>query len=135
MLDWVVFPPCELMMPNALKGECDDLQTMIAEQQVIPIVVFTKEKSENVQDLTLAAISLDLFDSFTPYEQLIIKTSAVLGETFTRTLLVIMLKYPDKQTFTKAIKHLFEEGVFECGSKYISSGGRFVSFMILYKCQ
>ncbi|XP_045468254.1 adenylate cyclase type 10-like isoform X2 [Harmonia axyridis] len=125
MKEWMIFPPCEMVTPNDIWDECEDFETMITDQHIVPIVVFRRDRSENVQDLTLAAISLDLFDSFTPYEQLIIKTAAVLGETFTRTLLVIMLKYPNAKTFTQAMRHLFEEEVFECGSKYISSGGRY----------
>ncbi|XP_044764563.1 adenylate cyclase type 10-like [Coccinella septempunctata] len=125
MQDWVIFPPNEMTALELLGMGQEYLGSMLTLDQVVPIVVFAKDKNENVKDLTLAAISLDLFDSFTPYEQLIIKTAAVLGVTFTRTLLVIMLKYPNMQTFNNAMRHLFEEGVFECGTKYISSGGRY----------
>ncbi|KAK9874397.1 hypothetical protein WA026_002744 [Henosepilachna vigintioctopunctata] len=122
MRDWMIFPKLNSSSSHRLSYDASFFKRR---QQVVPVISMTRDEKESAEDLTLAAISLDLFDSFMPYEQLIIKTAAVLGESFTRTLLVIMLQYPNTQIFTKAMKHLFEEEVFECGSKYISSGGRY----------
>ncbi|XP_018333099.1 adenylate cyclase type 10-like isoform X2 [Agrilus planipennis] len=86
--------------------------------------------NEDSTDLTLAAISLDLFDYFSPFEQLVIKTASVLGVTFTRSLLIIMLRYPNERLFEHAIKKLFEEEVFDCGTKYITSQGSYIKSRI-----
>ncbi|KAK5647176.1 hypothetical protein RI129_002068 [Pyrocoelia pectoralis] len=89
---------------------------------LIPVADMDSNFSENSDELTLAAISLDLFDSFPPYEQLVIKVGAVLGEIFSRSLLFVMLKYPSEQVLANAIRNLFEEEVLDCGSRYVSVG-------------
>ncbi|KAL3270561.1 hypothetical protein HHI36_021098 [Cryptolaemus montrouzieri] len=121
MNEWMVFPHLQKRGSRFTENESRD----DGKRHIVPIVTLTTNADEKTEDLSLAAISLDLFDSFTTYEQLIIKTAAVLGESFTRTLLVIMLNYPNMQIFTNAMLHLFQEKVFECGSKYINSGGRY----------
>lgn len=92
-------------------------------RKVVPVVQLSKNSVLKDNDLTLAAISMDLFDSFNPYQQLLIKTAAVLGEIFTRSLMIVILKYPNEQTFCSALQHLFEEDAFDCGTRYINSGG------------
>lgn len=90
---------------------------------VIPVADICENAALKNDQLTLAAISMDLFDSFTPYEQLVIKTAAVLGEIFTRDLLIVMLKYPNELNFCTAMARLYEEDAFDCGTRYVSSGG------------
>lgn len=97
----------------------------VQDSDIVLIATFSKKYVDKHQNsiITMAAITLDLFDSFSPYHQLIVKTAAVLGEIFTRTILLVLLQYPKENVFASAIRVLFEEDIFECGSRYINSGG------------
>lgn len=116
--DTYIFPD-----ENVLKIKPELSESMHDEVAAVPVVELCGKLDLSSNVLTLAAISMDLFDSFTPYEQLVIKTAAVLGDVFTRSLITVMLKYPNQQTLLTTIQHLFEEEVFDCGAKYISTGG------------
>lgn len=105
----------ELKMPNLKHAERGDTNSAVP-------VVELRDKSVGDYVVTLADIAMALFDLLAQHEQLIVKTAAVLGEIFTRSLLVTLLKTSDDKTFSAAIKRLFEEGVFDCGMVYISNG-------------
>jgi hypothetical protein len=92
------------------------------EKAIVLVAGFSKKYLEHSEE-TSTAVTLDLFDSFSPYQQLIIKTAAVLGEIFTRTTLIVLLKYPNENMLATAMKTLFEEEVLDCASRYVNSGG------------
>lgn len=100
-----------------------ELKLLNQHQQIQTVAHLSDKFKEQTEELTLAAISLDLFDSFAPYQQLVIKTGAVIGEIFSRSLLYVMLKYPNEQVFADTIMKLYEEEVLDCGTRYVNSGG------------
>ncbi|KAK9892138.1 hypothetical protein WA026_018337 [Henosepilachna vigintioctopunctata] len=74
--------------------------------------------------ITPNAIALNFFQSFPPYQQIIIKTASVIGDIFTRSLLTVILELRNNNVFTYAIKSLFDEEIFECGSKYFINNAK-----------
>ncbi|XP_044746145.1 adenylate cyclase type 10-like [Coccinella septempunctata] len=82
---------------------------------------------ENLRDMSPNALTLNFFESFPSYQQIIIKTAAVIGDMFTRSLLVFILELPNNNFFTYAIKCLFDEEIFECGSKYFINNAKVIS--------
>ncbi|XP_063908032.1 adenylate cyclase type 10-like [Zophobas morio] len=113
----------ELEVKYALTSETEYVFLQESEGKGIVIVAgFSKKYLERSEE-TSTAVTLDLFDSFSPYQQLIIKTAAVVGEIITRTALIVLLKYPNEGMLAAAIKTLFEEEVFDCASRYVNSGG------------
>ncbi|XP_044255355.1 adenylate cyclase type 10-like [Tribolium madens] len=94
----------------------------VDKKHLVLVAGFSKKYLEHGEE-TSTAVTLDLFDSFSPYQQLIIKTAAVLGDIFTRTTLIVLLKYPNESMLAAAIKTLFEEEIFDCASRYVNSGG------------
>ncbi|CAH0550453.1 unnamed protein product [Brassicogethes aeneus] len=89
-------------------------------EDIIPVAIFIDTITE-IGNLTLDAIIFEEYSIFTEYQQLVIKTSSVLGESFTRALLMIALKDPHDQLFANTIKTLFEENILDCGSKYMNA--------------
>ncbi|XP_045476697.1 adenylate cyclase type 10-like [Harmonia axyridis] len=82
---------------------------------------------KNLIDMSPNALTLNFFKSFPSYQQIIIKTAAVIGDIFTRSLLVVILKLPNNNFFTYAMKCLFDERIFECGSKYFINNSKVIS--------
>ncbi|KAF2896008.1 hypothetical protein ILUMI_10155 [Ignelater luminosus] len=118
--DKYIFPDAELLHERYI----DIRRKESGERKILwSVAQLSDNFKDQSEELTLAAISLDLFDSFAPYQQLVIKTGAVLGEIFARSLLFVMLKYPNEQLFANAIMKLYEEDVLDCGTRYVSSGG------------
>lgn len=88
-------------------------------------VIVAKLDSQGIfkdDEITLSIITMQLYNSFTPFQQLVIRTAAVIGQIFSRRLLSAMLGYPKEELLGETIKCLFEEEVFDCATKYITLG-------------
>ncbi|KAL3288227.1 hypothetical protein HHI36_002676 [Cryptolaemus montrouzieri] len=93
----------------------------------IRIAIIGNICQKQMKNLTLNALTLNFFKSFPSYQQIIIKTAAVIGDMFTRSFLIIILEIPNNSFFTYAIKCLFDEEIFECGSKYFVENAKILS--------
>lgn len=109
-----LFP--ELGMPDTKYAERGDTNAAVP-------VVELRDKPLCDKKVTLAEISVGIFHLLPQYEQSIVKTASILGDIFTRHVLVTLLKMSDDKSFSAAIKCLFEEDIFDCGMKYINNGG------------
>lgn len=93
----------------------------------IRLAIIEELHKENLGDMSPNALTLNFFESFPSYQQIIIKTAAVIGDIFTRSLLVFILELPNNNFFTYAIKCLFDEEIFECGSKYFINNAKVIT--------
>lgn len=104
-----VFPDISLIdFPDLPSEEGDD---------VIPIAILGAKFTMKEGDKTLDEITLDLFDSFSPYQQLLLKTGAVLGDTFTSFMLKQLMQNTPLIFFLQAVRRMFEEQILECEVK------------------
>ncbi|XP_017785074.1 PREDICTED: adenylate cyclase type 10-like [Nicrophorus vespilloides] len=62
---------------------------------------------------------MKIYDSLTSYEQLLLKCSAVIGEVYSREMLMYVMNSQDSLKTAKAVQKLFEIGVLGC------AGGKF----------
>ncbi|XP_057665067.1 uncharacterized protein LOC130899276 [Diorhabda carinulata] len=91
------------------------------------IVIGTVNKSFNLEDvdaeLAIDVIILKIFDGLTSYEQLLLKCSAVLGDTFPRDMLLYIMSSSAIQTTALAVQKLFEIHVLSCAKGDFIEGG------------
>lgn len=89
----------------------------------IPVVKVTAPLDTTNDNLTASAIIMQLYHSFTSHQQLVVRTAAVIGEIFSEKLLLAILGNPKETIFVEIIKDLFQKGVFDCATRYITCGG------------
>ncbi|XP_075981642.1 adenylate cyclase type 10-like [Anticarsia gemmatalis] len=70
---------------------------------------------ENIKvDMTMDAIILKTYDSLTPFEKMLIKCGSVLGEVFSRRMLLHLLQSNSPRKVAQAVAKLFSIRVLEC---------------------
>ncbi|CAG9833176.1 unnamed protein product [Diabrotica balteata] len=84
-------------------------------------------KTFNLEDvdpeLAIDVIILKTFDALTSYEQLLLKCSAVLGDTFPMDMLLYIMSSSAIRTTALAVKKLFEIHVLSCAKGDFIEGG------------
>lgn len=93
------------------------------EECAIPVAKLTSQGVLMDYDLPSSTITMQLYNSFTTFEQLVVRTAAAIGEVFCRKLLLAVLGNPKEECFIETIRHFFEEDIFDCATKYIKYGG------------
>ena len=83
------------------------------------VVKFSESFSFTEKFLTQNKVLMDWFDSFTPRQQLIMKTGCVIGELFSRQMLKVLMNSPSEEILAQGIRELFDESVLECGTYFI----------------
>ncbi|KAI4467419.1 testicular soluble adenylyl cyclase [Holotrichia oblita] len=68
-------------------------------------------------------LSTDFINKLSEFKLNLIKVASALGKIFSRFLLKLVFKYTYELEFANAIKYFYEEGIFECGSKYLTPEG------------
>ncbi|XP_063831003.1 uncharacterized protein LOC135080250 [Ostrinia nubilalis] len=80
-------------------------------------------------DMTMDAVILKTYDSLTPFEKMILKCGSVLGDVFSRRMLLHLLQSDSPRKVAKAVVKLFLIRVLEC------EGGDFTrdtSFVLIH---
>ncbi|KAJ2948304.1 hypothetical protein O0L34_g7541 [Tuta absoluta] len=65
-------------------------------------------------DMTMDVIILKTYDSLTPFEKMLLKCGSVLGDIFSRRMLLHLLQSDSERKIAKAVAKLFEIRVLEC---------------------
>ncbi|XP_046753179.1 LOW QUALITY PROTEIN: adenylate cyclase type 10-like [Diprion similis] len=65
-------------------------------------------------EIKMDVVILKMFDALSPLDQLLLKTAAVLGETFNRYMLTTLLESTTEREFALAIKRLYELKILAC---------------------
>ncbi|XP_060805393.1 adenylate cyclase type 10 isoform X1 [Amyelois transitella] len=65
-------------------------------------------------DMTMDAVILKTYDSLTPFEKMLLKCGSVLGEVFSRRMLLYLLETDSDRTVAQAVAKLFSIHVLEC---------------------
>lgn len=75
------------------------------------------------ENLTPTMIVMQLYDLFTNYQQMVVRIAAVIGEVFSRRLLLALLDTFSEACLCETFEKLFEIDVFDCATRYITCGG------------
>nr|XP_023016522.1 adenylate cyclase type 10-like [Leptinotarsa decemlineata] len=91
------------------------------------INICTLNESFNLEDvdpeLAIDVIILKTFDALTSYEQLLLKCSAILGDTFPRDMLLYIMSSSAIRLTALAVQKLFEINVLSCAKGNFIEGG------------
>lgn len=71
----------------------------------------------------IASLSVEIMNRLPAFELKLIKICSALGDIFGRPTLQLLFAYSSELDFAKAIKLFFEDGIFECGAKYLTTEG------------
>lgn len=89
----------------------------------IPVAKLTAQNAIMDGDVTSSRITKELYNSFTSYQQMVVRAAAVIGEVFNRKLLLAILSHQKENLFVEVIEQLFEKDVFDCATRYMTYGG------------
>lgn len=89
----------------------------------VDVVKLTTQNVTTDNDITSSGIMMQLYDSFTPHQQLVVRTAAIIGEVFSRELLLAVMGLSKEQYLVETIEQLFEKDIFDCATRYITCGG------------
>ncbi|CAG9563860.1 unnamed protein product [Danaus chrysippus] len=91
-------------------------QGSVAENEMIQMAVLTDTYDfENMKvDVKMDALILKTYDSLTPFEKMLLKCGSVLGEVFSRCMLLHLLQSDSPRKVAQAVAKLFAIRVLEC---------------------
>ncbi|KAB0803414.1 hypothetical protein PPYR_00384 [Photinus pyralis] len=104
------FRDSSAMLPTLIKKEKMEERNYISICTIVP--KFNLEQVET--ELPMNVMVVKLFDSLTPYQQLLLKCSSVLGEYFFRAMLVYVMGSTSHRETALAIQKLYELRVLGC---------------------
>ncbi|XP_050679372.1 adenylate cyclase type 10-like isoform X2 [Leptidea sinapis] len=119
------FPESSVLRPIALNVEDQPkLDLLIQENENtdtagdIKVCIVTRKQELNAEFnvQNLDALIMIQIDSLTPYQQLLLKISSVIGNVLSRDLLESIMYENDPITTAKAIKRLFSMRIFSCAN-------------------
>lgn len=131
--DWaetdLQFPDFDLLHPQAIDVKDQILLDGFIEQDYtggigICIVTEKEELKTNINVQNLDALIMIQIDSLTPYQQLLLKISSVIGNVVSRDLLENIMYENNPLTTAKAIKRLFAMRILSCATSTNAKGNR-----------
>ncbi|CAB3231781.1 unnamed protein product [Arctia plantaginis] len=86
------------------------------DQEMIQMAVLPESYTfDNMNvDITMDALILKIYDSLNPFEKMLLKCGSVLGDVFTRRMLLHLLQSNSPKKFAEAVAKLFSIRVLEC---------------------
>ncbi|XP_026743294.1 adenylate cyclase type 10-like [Trichoplusia ni] len=91
-------------------------QTVVQDNDTIQVAVLDESYTfEDLKvDMTMDAIILKTYDSLTPFEKMLLKCGSVLGDVFSRRMLLNLLQSDSPRKVAQAVAKLFRIRVLEC---------------------
>ncbi|XP_013185983.2 adenylate cyclase type 10 [Amyelois transitella] len=132
------YPDLNLLHPQAINSEDQELLDSFLKddntgEYSICLVTQKAELNTNINVQNIDALIMMQIDTLTPYQQLLLKISSVIGNVISRDLLENIMYENNSITTAKAIKRLFDVRLFSCANGLSkSSKSRFLSALSIY---
>ncbi|XP_053615878.1 adenylate cyclase type 10-like [Plodia interpunctella] len=135
--DQLQFPDKELLHPQAINSEDQELLDALLEEENtgeigICLVIQKAELKTNKNVQNIDALIMMQIDTLSPYQQLLLKISSVIGNVIPRELLENIMYENNNLTTAKAIKKLFIARLFLCANAQNKTKSRLPSSISIY---
>ncbi|XP_059059672.1 adenylate cyclase type 10-like [Achroia grisella] len=104
------------ILSMSVVSRLDDSQHTVHDGDTLQLAVLAESNcfDDLKTDISMDAVILKTYDSLTPFEKMLLKCGSVLGEVFSRRMLLHLLQSDSNRKVAQAVSKLFSIRVLEC---------------------